>query len=234
MGYPPILVYGESSIGKTILALRALNSAITYWITTEAGALDVARSSEPLDDGNPPNPWGILPPHVFEVLSYENSVAEMRKAVDAAVRSVGSDECKAIVVDTLSSWANRDYGRLMGAQARKEEYAEESRLVARHLVEAVSRLQATGALVVCLCHEKEFSNLSSRKGGPALPGRAMGQVGALFSLIARARWDVGGDGKARRVLWVNAADPKWYTKDRLGIIRGSAPFDLRAYLRAAR
>lgn len=224
---PSCLLYGETGVGKTILALQAFDPRKVAWCLFEAGALDVA--DPPYDDGI--NPWKCHPRdvgHVFECLSMRDPWAQAIKVNAAICRLAREGKISAAILDGGSTYATREHNLLMGNSV-KESYAEESRLVGRHVTVLVENIQAAGIPVVLICHEKPYSDLSGRKGGPAFPGQATKDLPAKFSGVFRMQWGTGDDGQSQRMLYADPADQLWYTKDRTRIIRGEQPANLRAW-----
>lgn len=227
-GRPTILLYGGSGIGKTSAVIQALRPQSTYWITTERGALIPATDPSI-------NHWGAIPAQC-ECLSTDDPFRELDQAVKSTCALVRAGKYAAIVIDTLSSWAEREYLKIATVERVPESYGRANRTLRNRLLPLVNRCLEAGAILVTICHEKDPQTIEgrSRPGGPKLPGDLLETIPSLFDQVIRIGVESDLQNGAVRVARVNELDRSWVTKDRYGVIkRPSEPLDLRAFITRA-
>ena len=222
---PAVLIYGQSGVGKSTSAIRALTPERTLWISTERGAIKPASNPDL-------NPWHPRRPREIVCLAQATgpndlSVArEFNAAVEKALEMVQAGEIANLVIDTISSYATRLDHLVHEVIGIPREYGRASRAVGSAIYPRLRRIYQTvasverprrsanapaiwGATLVCLAHEKEpFQAAADRHtgapaktiaGGPALPGKIAETVRHDFDLVLRADIRSVGMGRAERV-----------------------------------
>lgn len=214
-----ILIAGPPGIGKTACVARALGRR-AHWTVTERGGLDVAR--------NPAvNPSGEVPDY-DECLTTVVPWREALTSVRAGVAGVRAGRYVAIVLDTLSTLADREMDHLQQTMATG--HGREWAVLGAHLRAVVNEALAAEAIVVAICHYEAASDFHGAR--PRLPGRLGSElIPSLFSVVLRCELRAGSNGAPVRVFRLPPDDPLW--KDRTGVVVDGEPMDLRSVLRRA-
>lgn len=224
---PTVLVTGPTAIGKTTSVLRALNPRSTYWICTERGALNVATDPEL-------NPWGYVP-DFDETLTTTHPHEECLALVRKGLAGYRAGKYAAIVIDTLSSVCDREYTRIRMIEKTQEAYGRANRILAMRIQQFIWELLDSGALVVCIAHEREAVNIEGKlvPGGPKLAGDLVRSVPSLFDMVLRCSVGADANGNPERVFKVNPLETTYLTKDRFRVVRDGEPMDLKSILKRA-
>ena len=214
-----VLLAGPPGIGKSACVVRAFGKK-AFWVCAERGALHVARNPEV-------NPGGQVPDHV-ECLATVNPWAEAFAAVQKGCEGVRAGKYVAVVIDTLSSLADRETDYVQRTVSDK--YGRQWAALGSHLRQVVNEALACGAIVVAICHYDSASDFHGAR--PRLPGKLGSEaVPSLFDIVLRCEMRAGPDGKPVRVFRRDASDPLW--KDRTGVVVDGEPMDLRSVVRRA-
>jgi len=223
---PTVLLYGSTKIGKSSCAILALKDK-AFWICTERGALAPATDKAV-------NPDGVIPKFV-ECLDPNLPFEEMQKAVSIATQMVRDGKVAAIIIDTLSSFADREYARILTKDKVPENYGKAAKALAHKVKSLLWQLMDSGAIVICICHQKDPVTIEGNffPGGPKLSGKLVEDVPSLFSTVLRCAVDIDAEGVKKRVFKCDPLDRRYITGDRYGVVNGSAEMDLRAVLKAS-
>jgi len=221
--YPSVCLFAESGFGKSTLALQFNPEKVRY-IGTEREAIAPGLSKLL-------NPhWPKLPMYQ-ECLSVDRPFEELFKVAQEAAR----DQSRPIVVlDTLSSWADREMGRIH-RDGVPDAYGRASALLHERLTTIINTILLAGNIFIALAHQKEPSLIESKfsKGGPRMPGKSSAIIPSLFSMVLRGDVEMGDDMKKRRVFRVDPLDSRYFSKDRYNVVADGADADLLGAVRAA-
>lgn len=193
---------------------------------TERGALAPALDPAVCPEG--------MPPYV-ECLDTDRPIEEATLALREGLRRVRAGDCAAIVVDTLSSLADREFVRIRVRDKVQDQYGRANRMLADRIKSFLWEVMESGALLICICHEREPSTIEGKftPGGPKLPGGLVVDVPSLFSIVLRCKTVAGPDGRPARAFGCDPLDRSYVTGDRYTVVTDGQPMDLRAVLRAA-
>lgn len=223
MTHPTILLSGPTKIGKTVSVIRATGPS-AFWLCTERGALVPAIDPEL-------NPYGVIPSYI-ECLDPEKPWEEAMAAVRAAIKT---NKFGAIVVDTLSSLADREFVRIRVKDHVKEDFGRANKLLADRIKSLVWEVIDSGLVFIATAHEREPTTIEGRftPGGPKLPGRLVEDVPSLFSIVLRCDTAAGSDGRPKRVFRCDPLDRSYLTGDRYNVVTDGMDMDLKLVLRSA-
>lgn len=221
---PTLLLCGASGIGKTTSAIKALNPKRTFWIATERGALLPALNPEI-------NPSGIVPDFV-EALDMVNPWAEAMSLIKFALEQCERGRYDVVVIDTLSSLADREYLRVRNVEKITDKYGAANKVLRQRILPVVWQLISTGPMVIAISHDREPSEIDGHitRGGPRLAGDLVSTVPSLFDICLRC--DVGAlpTGAVGRIVRLEPLNKKYVDKDRFGQIKDGDPLDLKVIL----
>ena len=218
MNMPSVMIVGPSAIGKTTAVAQALQPKSTFWLCTEPGALS------PMFDPAL-NHWGSLPRSV-ELLSPKDPVKEVRSFLPQIAAEHRSGLVNAVVIDTLSSLADREYNYIRLVKGVDESYGRANRAVSLSVCSLLyDLLQIRSLFTVCIAHEKESQTIEGRftPGGPRLAGDLVRSVPAMFDEVLRVAVE-----NRQRIIKVDPLDRSFLTKDRLGVVTDGEALDLRS------
>lgn len=221
---PTLLLSGPTGVGKSVAVIKATNPESTYWICAERGAL------LPAVDPNI-NPSGKIPQHDTATdlaRPWEETIAYIRKGMEGHKKGI----FRTIVLDTISSLADREYLRIRNADHVTDKYGAANRMLRTRVLPVVWELLNCGAMIIVLSHDKEPTQIDGilTKGGPRLPGDLLQTVPSLFDIVLRARRGAGPDGSTMRLIRFDAMDERYTDKDRFGIVKDGDPLDLKRIL----
>lgn len=217
---PSVLLYGDSGWGKSTTALQFDPSKVRYF-GTEREAIAPGLSK-------------ILNPHWPKLPLYIECISVARP-FDELLDAVKRTEARPItVLDTLSSWADRELGRIH-RDGIKDDYGRASGLLHERLTTIINIVMEQGGIFIALAHQKEPSAIEGKfaRGGPRMPGKSSAIIPSLFSMVLRGDVEMTDDMKKRRVFRVDPLSSRYFEKDRYGVVQDGADADLVGAVRAA-
>lgn len=223
---PSVCLYAPSGWGKSTLALQFAPERV-YYIGTEREAIAPAYVKRL-------NPhWPRVPDYV-ECLSVDRPFEELMDHAAVLSRLIREGKKAIGVLDTLSSWADREMFRIHRSGV-KDDYGKASNLLHERLTAVVNTIMAAGGVFIALAHLKDPSNIDGKydRGGPRMPGKSSKIVPSLFSMVLRGDVDVNESGVKRRVFRVDPLSSQWFTKDRYEIVADGADADLVGAVKGA-
>jgi len=217
-------MYGPSGIGKSVAAVQ-FPPTKCYYIATEREAVAPAYSKKL-------NPhWPVLPFYT-ECLSVDQPYEELLAVAQDAARRVV--ERPIVILDTLSSWGDREMGRIH-RRGIKDDYGKASTLLHERLTTIVNTILGAGGIFIALAHEKDPSSFDGKieKGGPRLPGKSSKIIPSLFSMVLRGSIEMDDQMVKRRVFRVDPLDSRYFTKDRYEVVQDKSDMNLVTAVGAA-
>lgn len=213
---PKILVYAKSKFGKTLGFIRAFGPH-ALWITTEHGALNPALNPDL-------NPWRTsdgkpVMPDSIRVVSETNAYDELLTAIDGPVaRAMATKRYKAVIIDTLTEWADRVWLPIAKAKTIKDFGRSYTENLYPKVKTAIRRLMDLGVWVGATAHERSSVEIEGRLtlGGPMLPGRLVEMAPSYFDVVVHGQVQVL-NGVKQRVFLCDSLDDTWITGDRYGV-----------------
>ena len=237
---PTVLQYGPGSVGKTVQSIRAVPPERTFFLALEPGAFTPLLSPEL-------NPWRsasgklMLPPtdQLVSCVDRDDPEDQVVRAVEQRLAPmVERGRVGAVVVSTVSAWAERMYDRRMGRTAR-DNYQNNAMLVARVCRDLMYRLFELDVIVIAEAHERPFTQGDDgrvKTGGPKLVPHDQSTQGFLtpFDTVLRARYTLRPGVRIRERFY--ECDPghpehEGRMRDRWDVCRAVEPMDLRTILR---
>lgn len=219
---PTVMLVGKTKVGKSGITIKALGPKGILWIGTERHSLAPAMNPEF-------NPSRQLPEHVM-CLSEDDPCGEVRNAL---LRKFKRKRYGFVVVDTLSTLADREYNRITsskreGGDGIDERYGRAARELARRLRPILDMCLAQEAGFIALAHDRDPVYIDGNQsfGGPRLPGKLVEIAPSLFSTVLRI--DINGAGE--RVFHTHANDRTYMLGDSSGVVEDGMPADLRLVL----
>lgn len=226
---PKVLLIGRTKIGKTGQIVRALGGAV-FWITTEPDALAPATNPQ-LNPHRTADGRCLIPDHI-ECLSTEDPCGEVSAAIDIGLMGVRQGKYLGLVLDTLSSLADREYHKItaprhMGGEGIRPEYGRASSELARRVQPLLWKVFASRCLFVATAHYRAPTYIEGKQmyGGPRLPGKLVELEPSLFRATLKCDFGAGPNGKPMRVFRAGN-DPLVYTGDSYGVVEDGMPMDL--------
>jgi hypothetical protein len=209
-----ILIYGDPKIGKTTDVAATFRNAC--WIETEPGGLTpVARA------------LGYEPGHVIYVLGADRPLAEMKAALATAAGLAQSGEVNCVVIDTLSTWAERLIKSLTDSHKDgRQAYGALSSDVPG-IVDELLELPCWKVVIAHMAPPEQDTAGVPLRGGPCLPGKKLTRsLPRKFDLVLRA--DIQDDlGDSRRAYSCDPTNRQWISGDRFGVTLPSQDMELR-------
>lgn len=219
---PTIMLVGKTKVGKSSICIKALGPKGILWVATERHSLNPALNPEF-------NPSRQLPEHVM-CLAERDACAEVQNALQ---RKFARKRYGFVVLDTLSTLADREYTQITNPKRRggddiEERYGRAGRELARRLRPILDMCLAQEAGFIALAHDREPLNIQGNQtyGGPRLPGKLVEIAPSLFSTVLRI--DINGAGE--RVFQTFANDRTYMLGDSSGVVEDGMPADLRLVL----
>lgn len=204
------LVYGESGIGKTMLAATCAKSAV---ISIEPGIISLRNKNIERVFGKAKDSINYGP-QVLEVASLE----AVREAIDWAVSSE-SDAFDTIIVDSLS-----EYGQmlLLDATAKLVDGRQIYGDIQTKILKFINLIKkASGKNFVVLAHARWYPSNDNEPEmcGPALPGKQLGRSLVYeFDEVFQMKLATDKKGVEKRC-FKTFIDSYGYAKDRSGTLR---------------
>jgi hypothetical protein len=212
---------------NTTAVIRALNPRRTRWIATERGALLPALNAEI-------NPSGVVP-DFDEALDLVNPWGEAMRLLGDALDASRAGRYDAIVIDTLSSLADREMLRIRNVEKVTDKFGAANRVLRQRILPVVWSLVSAGPMVIAISHDREPSVIDGHitRGGPRLAGDLVSTVPSLFDMVLRCDIGASPTGEAIRVVRLQPLDKKYVDKDRFSQIKDGDPLDLKLILSRA-
>ena len=220
---PTFLIAGESARGKTSAVVQALGTG-AFWICLERGALAVAKNAAV-------NP-SLAVPDFVECLDTDKPFEEVKAVILKIMPLIREGKYYAVVMDTLSTWADREMARIH-RNGITESYGRDTGKLKERITELMSLLMQVNCVFIALAHGRDYANIDGKAmpGGALLPGRAAASVPSLFDEVFHMRIARTFDGKPYRAFYADDMNDQYRTKDRYGVNQGEQPADLKRCLR---
>lgn len=237
---PSALQFGPGSVGKTVASIRAVPPSATFYLGLEPGAFTPLLSPE-LNTWREKSGALMLPPadQVAYCLDRDDPEAEVVRVVEQRVLPMAEKQhIGAIVVSTISAWAERMYDRRMG-RAMRDNYQNHAIFVGRMCRDLMYRLFEQSLIVIVEAHERSYTVTEdgrTKLGGPKLVSHDQSTQSFVtaFDTVLRARYTLRPGSRVReRFYECDPSSPEFEgrMRDRWDVCRAIEPMDLRAILK---
>lgn len=225
---PTILIYGQSGVGKSTEALRAIGRK-GFYLLPERGAIAPAYAL-----GLRP-----LPPHEYVLSPTAPAELCLRVAREKILPLVQSGQVRAVVIDTLSTLADRQLVYSYKTVQRADQYARGHADCGNKIMELVGELQrmedreGRQTIVVAICHQANASNIEGhfKPMSPKLPGKLHESLPAQFDISLLMQIATNAKGERAPVFrcdWLNRGQ---ITRDRYSVVTDGERADLYSLLK---
>lgn len=210
----PIAVYGPSGIGKTADITRCFRNA--FYLMYDFDGLASCRTL-----------WGFSP-RAHSMTNLDQPTEEAVQTIRSLASAVKQRQVSAVVIDTGTELALRIHSTC------DERYGGDPRrvfpAVKREVTKVVREAINLDVPIVVIFQNaeprKKSQTMGAKMGGPQLPGTTLEDIRPMFSVILRADYIAGAQGKERCYI-CDPFDGDWVTKDRYNVCEKVQPMDIR-------